>query len=415
MVKNILLKLTKTLFILLCSYLIMLSVVFSIPNSLIETHVHNGVNIIQKEGLWPKYFFNNSSGGQLDNFTDKVMLKETVTSEPEFSPLKSAMFMGGYARYWHGYQVILRPILILFSYSSIRFLNTFIIFGMFCWCLILFNNRIGRLASIAFFLSMMSIKLFIVPMSMQFTNLVLLSLLLIIITSYILPPKKDLTESDYLKEYRLFFCIGSLTSFFDLLTVPLLPVGMVLLFIIMWHYKSCQRVISIKQEIKYLLVWLVGYALTWISKWVLADGLYNFHVISNGVNQVIYRIGGTYSAAEGGKQASRFLAFSYNLKMLFAPFDKTKVMVLGCIIIIGWLVIKHYYRRTAINTNFVRSILFIAVLPWIWYICIPNHSQLHAWFTYRSQAYAVAGFIYVMLYYIDWKKLGDKIGYKKLF
>ena len=239
-------KLVKTFFVCLLSYIVLLTAVFCIPNSLVEKNVADGVAIIKQEGLHPHFFFSSAkSGGDLDNFTDKIMLEEALSQEKDFSPLKSAMSMSGYARYWHGYQVILRPLLVLFSYAGIRYLNTFFLFGLFSLCLLLFYKKLGANVALAFFLAMMSVKLFIVPMSMQLTNMLALSLVAILFTSYYLPPKQNLTSQEIIKEYQLFFVIGSLTAFLDLLTVPLLPVGMVLVFIIIWHYQTQKRVMKI--------------------------------------------------------------------------------------------------------------------------------------------------------------------------
>ena len=54
----------------------------------------------------------------------------------------------------------------------------------------------------------------------------------------------------------------------------------------------------------------------------------------------------------------------------------------------------------------VSSILLIALMPFVWYIILKNHSQMHCWFTYRNLSITVYTVLAFIGYSIDSQKLG---------
>lgn len=43
--------------------------------------------------------------------------------------------------------------------------------------------------------------------------------------------------------------------------------------------------------------------------------------------------------------------------------------------------------------------MFVALLPFVWYVLLPQHSSVHCWFTYRNMAvsvFAVLSYLYQM-------------------
>lgn len=58
----------------------------------------------------------------MDNFTDGIMISQASAAR-ERNVLRQALEVQGYTYYWHGYIIILRPLLLLFDYAQIRVLN----------------------------------------------------------------------------------------------------------------------------------------------------------------------------------------------------------------------------------------------------------------------------------------------------
>ncbi len=80
-----------------------------------------------------------------------------------------------YGRYWHGYQVILRPLLLALSYPEIRYFNMLMFLGL-CTCVVLLvYQRIGMGSVVAFTLAMTLGGFIVVPMSLQFSAVTYLS------------------------------------------------------------------------------------------------------------------------------------------------------------------------------------------------------------------------------------------------
>lgn len=99
-------------------YVSLLSFAYSFSNENIKTNQAESLSILENEGDYPSLSKPDLKGSQLDNFTDKLMIDRTKKNVE--NPLKAAMSINNYSRYWHGYQIFLRPLLIFINYGSIR-------------------------------------------------------------------------------------------------------------------------------------------------------------------------------------------------------------------------------------------------------------------------------------------------------
>ena len=52
----------------------------------------------------------------------------------------------------------------------------------------------------------------------------------------------------------------------------------------------------------------------------------------------------------------------------------------------------------------IAPILLIGLMPFIWYMILKNHSQIHCWFTYRNLSITVYVILVFIGYSIDSKK-----------
>lgn len=127
---------------------LLLVLAYSLPDEPIYQHVRESVSQLETEGIHPQVY-EGFVESQLDNFTDALMLNiasdttyssnaliaaaancyHTYDGESVISWLTVNEEESGeasvisYARYWHGYLVILRPLLIIFNYQEIRIIN----------------------------------------------------------------------------------------------------------------------------------------------------------------------------------------------------------------------------------------------------------------------------------------------------
>ena len=398
-------KLLKIFISLIVFYVIALSAVYLVTPTPLERHAQNGLALIKKESNYPKYFFNNNVASQLDNFTDRVMLERVLPNNIEDNALEQAMFMNGYSRYWHGYQVILRPLLLPFNYFEIRYINIFIMFALLIKAMNVIKKNVNSIASWLFFAAVMCAKFIIVPVSLQFTNMMMLMLLAILAADKLLCNRNDLIfNNKTLSTERLFifsFVLGSITVFLDLLTTPILPIGIVMLLLVIHYYQKYNYLIPNKTIINSFIFWSVGYVGTWAAKWILATVICSQNIILQAFNQVVFRVAG-----DGAKyEVHRLSMLESNIKMLIQPFGHTPKIIIFSLIFIVCGILLYKFRKTVINKIFIKKIIWISLIPYLWYLMAANHSQIHSWFTYRSQIITVFGLGYAMYYVTDWQKV----------
>ena len=398
-------KLLKIFISLIVFYVIALSAVYLVTPTPLERHAQNGLALIEKETLYPKYFFENNNACMLDNFTDKVMLERVLPKNVADNALEQAMFMNGYSRYWHGYQVILRPLLLPFNYFEIRYINIFIMFALLIKAMNVIKKNVNSIASWLFFAAVMCAKFIIVPVSLQFTNMMMLMLLAILSADKLLCNRNDINfNNKTLSTERLFifsFVLGSITVFLDLLTTPILPIGIVMLLLVIHYYQKYNYLIPNKTIINSFIFWSAGYVGTWAAKWILATVICSQNIILQAFNQVVFRVAG-----DGAKyEVHRLSMLESNIKMLIQPFGHTPKIIIFSLIFIVCGILLYKFRKTVINKIFIKKIIWISLIPYLWYLMAANHSQIHFWFTYRSQIITVFGLGYAMYYVTDWQKV----------
>ena len=172
----------------------------------------------------------------------------------------------------------------------------------------------------------------------------------------------------------LFFIIGSLTCFFDLLTTPLLTLGIPLsVMLSLQSDEGFSFKKALVEIIKLVLLWGLGFALTFVTKWALATLILGQNIFADAYEVSLYRM--------ETDEFTRWDAVTKNLEML----NWWIVGVVAFVLLIFNLVKTRRF-------NFKKAILFLIVglMPYVWYFILSNHSYLHWWFTYRLQAITVA-------------------------
>ncbi len=121
---------------------------YKIPHSNMEKNVYKSYQVFEKEGDHPAVINQLKEQSRLDNFTDALMLLNTIT-DSNISTLKQCLLVYrygdlyalpintlkkisnhekvteivSYPRYWHGYLIVLKPLVSIFNYKQIRLIN----------------------------------------------------------------------------------------------------------------------------------------------------------------------------------------------------------------------------------------------------------------------------------------------------
>ena len=290
-----------------------------------------------------------------------------------------------YARYWHGHQVLLRPLLLFLDLHGIRIfllLAMAILFVAFC---IVAGKRLGICTALAFAMGLLSASIFTLTRSINESLLFLFTLasMIFLLCRYTKGKKAGI----------FFFIMGSIINFFDLLTSPilgcLLPLTLLLLCKIKEENANGKELLQ-----TYLscgLLWLAGYGFTWLTKWLFVDVFFGRNLTLQAFGQIGLR-------SEGGSFPLLvvFDRVSFLLGTTTLVVNGVICAILGIIQLIRNRKNSIPYARICLTSlPFLMSFL----IPFLWCVIIRNHSFFHPFFTYRLFSISIIQFYVLILHF----------------
>lgn len=409
----------KIICILLCGivlgFLLMLAV-YALPVEPMARNVRASVPALN--GDWAKeesyeQLLPGYQSMQLDNTTDAAMLLLAVyesdaplvtravecvrynSQEPVYELLLRYGENGGegmdsapIARYWHGYLVLLKPLLLFLSYIDIRMVLTLAQGAMLAAVVAgLCRRNLGKLVP-CFALAMLFITPAAAGFSMQFST-VFCTFLLAMLALLYLPP--HVFDGHGLPV--LFLLTGMCTSFVDYLTYPVASFGMPMVLCLFLFPAA-----SAKDEWKRLILcgicWVVGYFGMWAGKWVIAGALGGEQWFWPNLMAKI---------AERSSNVSDDITIGYRnvLAAVMGVFVKRAYLLAAGAVAVMWLVallrgIKRKWPAQGKQPGRQLVLLGLAALPFAWFFVTKNHTFNHAFFTSRSlcvTAFALAAWL----------------------
>lgn len=403
----------------ICSVLagtLLLTAVYSIPLSSIEKNVKSSARTFEHDKSHDVLFSWCSS--TLDIYTDSYMFSEATYNGDETVLTKvMASYYGTigektvlesfiahntdnveydnkmeYSRYWHGYLVFLKPLLLLFDYTGIRIINTIIQCVLTGWLLLLLYKSGLKHLILPYVITVSFLMPITCFMCMQFSS----CFYIFTITSIVLLLNKN-KISDEKTALLIFAFSGIATAFFDFLTFPITTFGIPIVIYLCLRLKQ-----PIKKILKELGVvfgaWLVGYAGMWFSKWIVASVVLQKNVITEGLASVSTRTSQVTPGTDSMlNKVPLFGVFIRNFRALF--FTPATIVFLAYIIVMMIIIIRMKHVNNALNSDSRKLIIpFAAIggLPIIWYIFTVNHSSVHYMITFRTAVvliFAICGYL----------------------
>lgn len=383
--------------------ILLMTCVYILPTGRMLTQADRSLPIFENEGTsfcWAP----EEKSARLDGFTDAIMLQTAVYVQDE-NPMKAAMrndrmeftegkldpagslkqyvygnrsgYVVDYARYWHGYLLFLKPLLLFFSLSDIRMMNAALQLILAAGVLLLAFRKRGLRLALPMGLALLVLNPVSTALSMQFSSIYYLTLLGLLIML--------LTESWHRSwGYLVFLFLGIGTAFFDFLTYPACAVGTCLaLQALMSRADGKTRLLK---TVGSGAAWAFGYGGMWSGKWLAASLITGNSVMRDAVEQAQYRSGGEVTAAEGGVSATFGAVLGRNLGILANP--AAAVIVLALLGLLVWLLVTKRCRF-AVERASLPSLAVAFSVPFVWYFLLRNHSLVHCWMTYRNLSAAV--------------------------
>lgn len=401
----------KAAAVLLCGIILGLALilgVFLLPTEPMFNNAKESGAVFDESTMYPE-MIPGYSGSMLDNFTDALMISNAITDidapladramsvyrprivgeTNSISALKGYLetgeyeATGTYARYWHGYLVTLKPMLMMFDYGQIRIINIALFALLGLAVLLLIWKKTSLKYSLGFLAAMLFIMPIAIPFSLQFSTIMYITLFALL--GMLIFHEKLNKNNRYI---YFFLAVGMITSYMDYLTYPLAALGvpMVLLMLLCSEETLKQKITKI---ILLSVCFGVGYIGMWGAKWVVGSLLTGKDIIADALSTMDARTG-METAADG--TITLFDVFAKNLKMIGElPFV---LIALATLITETVLIATKGIEFKKIITSAI-PFLIIAVMPFAWQIVASNHSYEHAWFTYR--AYLITAFALITM------------------
>lgn len=310
------------------------------------------------------------NGGRVNLIDNVLLVPRFTTFDSECEGLKhyvagdSTLTKATYARYWHGSTFLMRWMLLFTNYITLRLLFYFISSLLIIWVCIALYRRLGILFMGCYMASLLCVNVFVMQFSIQYMPVLVIGLGSTLWVLYRVKKSSQMVMT--------LFITGSLTAYFDLLTCPVLTWGMPLCVYILMQEKDSfrNRLINIVVP---SVMWAAGYALTWMSKWVIATLLTSESVVKDSISQFLLRTDDVVQT----ESISRLFAMIHNISQV--SWVGAGILIL---VLVGLAIIR--FRREGMQTAVLC--LLMAIPPLLWYLALANHSQVHFWFTYRSMA-----------------------------
>ena len=385
----------KTFAILIATYFALATLSCLLPDKSIKAHIADSAKKMVEEGLYPQAIIRMEQC-QMDNFTDALIMNQMYNIDRKH-PITSAMKMirssekgrdwdqpglllrkvngenleeQHYARYWHGSTFLFRPLFLVMDFLTLRHILFIVSSLLIVLLLCAYYPKAGLMKTIALALGFLLTYGFVMQFSMQFFPVLALT----IIGSLLVVKRKQSDNSGL-----LFFVIGSMTCYFDLLTTPLLTLGIPMAVMLsLKREDEFQFKDSIIEISKLTLLWGGGFAFTFLTKWALASLILGQNIFADAYEVSLYRM--------EAEEFTRWDAVTTNFNML-----NLWMIGIAALVLLFFAIIK----RLKINYKKVVLFFIIGLMPYVWYLLLANHSYVHWWFAYRLQAITVVCLLYM--------------------
>lgn len=374
----------KVFAILISVFFLSMTLVYCIPTSWIQDNVEKSLAVMETEGERPMYAFYRHSA-IVDNHTDMLMYESLIQNRDYYNPIQASVSINQYPRYWHGYQVILRPLTVIFQVQELRYLGMMLFYILFFWSAWLIGQKTKPINAMLYVVTIASAYLGAVATCFQY----LTTFFVLFVSLIVLLGRYDKEKTMHFMLY--FFVVGMIENFFDFLTYPIITLGIPLIVLLWIRVRDVQA--NFKGNFMFMFkssaIWGLGYALTWIAKWGITTVVLGVRYFWRTMSVVQYRLEGSED-----EPLDRLGTIRKNLKAWMNVQDEGVIswskivllILLAAIILVIWKKVKDIKTIGA-----YLPILFVALYPYIWYLVMSNHSQIHYWYTYRAQLVALFG------------------------
>lgn len=317
--------------------------------------------LVPNVNVWMKPM-NEWSEGLLEVAEDGVKSTDDITT---------------YARYWHGYLVLQKPLLSIMDVQTMYTLNTIVLCLLVIMVSYFMYKRLG-LYSLAYILTILCMYPENIVQSLQLSSV----FYALNITMLLLLIKKDWKPQQI---YAIFALDGILIAFFDFLTYPLVAASIPLLTYFLLHKKE-NLLENFMDMVKNGISFVWGYAGMWGMKWVFATLFTEQNIIKDAIDSVLQRTG----VVENSNDSIMTWGVIESITRNFDTFFNTKNCIILLVSVLVMVVVLIWKRNELkINRQILLFAFLIMLTPIAWLIALNNHCALHPHLEWRTVCVAL--------------------------
>lgn len=311
-----------------------------------------------------------------------------------------------YSRYWHGYLLLLKPMLMIFNYDEILVIDTFVVLVLIAGVIYALQKKKMIKYIIPYMITVALMYPIAISLSMQYVALFVIFNVATILITLCYEKLAKINAFPF-----VFLIIGMLTCYFDFLTYPVITLGIPLLIWILMENRSKEKTIgqNVKSVFKGSLLWALGYFGIWVGKWIIGSIITGDNLFNSAMDAASTRA----SSMAGMQDLPRYYPITQAFEQIFIQ----PVWLVLVIIVIVIIVMLARKKLVIEKERLLKNLwmLIIAVIPMVWYLVLTNHSAWHMFFTYRAMGvfiFAIGCYVTSLLDVRDEKLSKRRLGKK---
>ena len=355
---------------------------FCIPTSAIDANVKQSVEQVTADGKMFTLSIGPVEPYKLGVFSDCLILGIAYCGDSSH-PLQSAMsdkfmmkdgspIIGArqmfdadsssrlqpviYSRYWHGNQVVIRPLLCVTTVHGIRIINIVLLAVLWLALLVVMWRRTDPASALIVMLCLAAVMIPSVPLCLNYVSTFVIALTASLVILLWRPATASRDNA-----VITFMVIGAVTTFLDLLTTPLVTMAVPLVAYML--QRRPQR--TWRTVILLSLAWLLGYASLWATKWLLAALITGHATLTDAMGAVTQR---TVGHDEG----------DYMLWCL-----KATAIIFAAVCLLT-AAVSALFGKSRLSLRRHSWMLLVALSSFVWAFVLLEHTWHHLHFTWRT-------------------------------
>lgn len=374
--------------------LIAVTLAYAIPNELVKPNAEKSIEMIVTE--FPDEWYNvyGDAANMINVGCDRKWMRRAIVDDPTLNALEAAMSVNSYTRYWHGYQVFVRPMLVLGTYENMVYASAFSCLLLLILCFGALKEKFGVGTAIAFLVSLSLVRFTAMSVCLNNSGCFLAAMGMILLVLKLAGTEKE----RYL--YPLFLLGGMTVTYIDVLSAPLVSLGLPLAVYLMVKLSD-----GGEGKLKSNLIdtfalpafWAAGYGIFWAAKWLLGSAVLGRNILTDALAQAEFRIAGDVSHMTNPKDA---LIVNFAVLTPDNAYLKLALAITAAALFVLLLIFHRGWKQVKEGL----PLLIVAASPILWIVVLSNHSEIHAQFVFRILSVLLFALLGFFIYAMDWAK-----------